>query len=115
MLDIKISTMELIERKPGGGSPVVATFSINIGPLRISDCAIFEHDDGTLAASIPRSRAGGKLVKFREHEDYAKFQSVALAAYAGMMSSNEPQEEPDDAGLRRVVKSEWVTAKGVGS
>ena len=94
MLDIKIASMEMKPQKPGSTCPIVGTFAVNIGPLRISDCAIIRHQDGTLAAAIPRSRAGGKLVRFRDHEDYNKFLSVALTAYRAFAVEEPAPTEP---------------------
>lgn len=94
MLDIKVASMEMKPQKPGSSCLVVGTFAVNIGPLRISDCAIIRHEDGTLAAAIPRSRAGGKLVKFRDHDDYKNFVEVALTAYRAFAVDEPETVEP---------------------
>jgi len=108
MTELKIVSMELIRRKLHNGY-AVANFTVDVGPVRIAHCAVIEHDDGTLAAFIPRSQHGGKLIKFREPQDYAAFTSAALAAYDGM----KPSAEPDDAGLRRAI-GETMEIAGLG-
>lgn len=108
MTEMKIVSMELIRRKVHNGY-AVANFTVDIGPLRISHCAIIEHDDGSLAAFIPRSQHGGKLVKFHDHRDYAAFTAMALAAYEGMSSKGEPE----DAGMRRAI-GETMELAGLG-
>jgi len=114
MTKLSIISMELIRRKLHAGY-AVAKFTVDVGPVRIAHCAIIEHDDGTLAAFIPRSQHGGKLVKFREHDHYVEFTSAALAAYAGMISSNDPQDKTTAPARPRAIPSEWALAKGVGS
>lgn len=87
MLDIKIASMELVHPL-GADHPIKGTFAAILGPLRMTACAIVKNDDGTLIALMPKSRNGGKLVKFREHADFETFNKMALAAYAGLLRAN---------------------------
>ncbi|WP_412048732.1 hypothetical protein ACK6D9_12210 [Hoeflea sp. Naph1] len=91
MLDLKIAAMELVVHPPGSRNAVLASFTVNLGPIRISSCAIVKNEDGSIGALIPRSRYGGKVVKFRDHDDFETFNQLALAAYASLLRCNEPR------------------------
>lgn len=81
---------------------LLATFTADCGPVRATGCSLLEHDDGSIIALFPRSRADSRVLRFTDNADFKEFQRLALAAYRGLAGQKDPEPAPD-AGLRKML------------
>lgn len=84
-----IIQMQLENRTHEDGSVLRALFTVDVGALRIKDCALISYPDGGMSASVPRSKGGGKVISFLSQQEFYEFQRAAKAAYCGLTGGEQ--------------------------
>lgn len=106
-----IIQMQLENRTHDDGSVLRALFTVDVGALRIRDCALISYPDGGMSASVPRSKGGGKVISFLSQEDFRQFQQAAKAAYCGLTGGEPTQaREPVAADVEDALTMSGLSA-----